>query len=257
MAASNATDLQQGINQKPAPCEWTNCPKHPPNSLILYSSSAMLGRGTMDWASIKPSGQGKTLTAAQAAANSKKYGGVMKGMLNNKKSGYCQALAGWVANANNNNSYYMQQHHLICCYLFSYGSVHKKKGMPEAKMPEVIANLNLTSYDINDKTNGIWLPYFQADMYRHGLQSHRGSHTYIYYKTVANLLIKNVKNGSPNHKTFCKGGATKATQEEDLIKQMDAVSEILRTMILKWNPSTPIQISCTSDKAFLTSIGAI
>lgn len=257
MASPNATDLQQGINQKDEKCEWTDCPTHSPNSLILYSSSAMLGRGTTDWASIKPSGQGRTLTAAQAAENNSKYGGKVRGMIQNTNSGYCQAVAGWVAQAAANNSYYMQKHHLICCYLFSYGSQHRAKGMPEAKIPKVIDNLRLTSYDINHKTNGIFLPYFQADMYRHGLQSHRGSHPYIYYKTVVDLLEKKVKNGSPNHKTFCKGKTTKGTQEEDLVKQMNGVSEIIRKRIEKWNPTTPIQLSFAEDKIFLTSIGVV
>jgi hypothetical protein len=76
-------------------------------------------------------------------------------------------------------SYMTQKHHVISVHLFDDFS-------------KLAYDAKLVDYNVNDKENGICLPYFSTDIVRHDLQAHRGPHPPMYDERVS-VLLRNLE----------------------------------------------------------------
>ncbi len=109
------------------------------------------------------------------------------------------------------NEYPVDNHHLI----------------PISSLNELDAlkhNAKLVGWDINHSDNGVCLPYFVTDVYRHDLQCHRTSHP-SYSKKVEREL----KQLETECVSFCSNNS-----QENLLSELNEASEDFKKLIIKW-----------------------
>ncbi len=109
------------------------------------------------------------------------------------------------------NAYPVDNHHLIPI-------------SPFGKRKKLKHNAKLVGWDINHSDNGICLPYFVTDIFRHDLQCHRTSHP-NYSKIVERDLIALEKE--------CLSYCSKGTQE-NLLTDLKKSSDRYKRLMKKW-----------------------
>jgi len=118
-----------------------------------------------------------------------------------------------IANPNAGDAYPVQVHHLIP--VSSFGT---SKNLDN--------NACLLNLNINDANNCILLPELSADVHRHDLQIHRGSHPTDYKKTV-DQLFNNIE------KKMCF--LLSIRQKKKLIQDLNKLSNDIEKAIRLWD----------------------
>ena len=123
-------------------------------------------------------------------------------------------------------AYVTQKHHLISVNLFD-------------SVPELAHNAKLVGYNVNDKENGVCLPYFKIDIVQHNLQCHRGSHPAAYNEKIL-LLLKTLQKKSIS---YCQ------SDNQYLLKEkINKISERILDHINNWRPGWYLTSSALSHK---------
>jgi hypothetical protein len=122
--------------------------------------------------------------------------------------------------------YTTQKHHIIPAGVADKFTILKK-------------NIKLVGWDINDKENGLCLPFFVNDIKRHGLQCHRGGHPKKYNKVVADIL-ESIEDDSKN---LCSTENHKA-----LLKDLELSSQQIKKKILSWSNSFLLRSTAKQEK---------
>jgi hypothetical protein len=112
--------------------------------------------------------------------------------------------------------YVTQKHHLISQHFFT-----------SSTFADLAKNCELIGYNINEKENGICLPYFVPDIVRHDLQCHRGHHGFTQYNDNVGILLTDTQKDSIE---LCG-----TDNQEELITSLNELSEKIKSHILKWN----------------------
>lgn len=122
--------------------------------------------------------------------------------------------------------YVTQKHHIISVGLFKNFS-------------NLSNNAELIGWNVNDKTNGICLPYFTGDIVRHDLQCHRGQHPALYNKNLSAMLRKLEKKCLK----YCNNN------QRELVSKLDMYSKRVEGHILNWTEGWFIRASAEKERA--------
>ncbi|MBN1961015.1 MAG: AHH domain-containing protein [Deltaproteobacteria bacterium] len=123
-------------------------------------------------------------------------------------------------------TYKTQKHHVISVHLFSDFSV-------------LAYNAKLVDYNVNDKENGICLPSFIADIVRHDLQCHFGSHPAKYDSMLKPMLSKLQKAS----KKYCS-----KNRQFNLKIELELISSRAITNIENWKNGWYVRSTALEDR---------
>ena len=197
-------------DKKKHKCKWKNC-RTTHDKVVRYKNKGNIVRGKYTGSWIKPwikNGPGEkginpvVLSIYKEEAEKK----------------HASDAAKTVKEVENNNSiitYATNNHHLI-----------PVKAME--KVEKILGhNSKLINWDLNHSNNGVVIPYFKTDIFRHDIQCHKTSHPK--YNRNVTLLLKDLEKES---KKFCYTNSQKT-----LSKKLNKISNQLRIRVLMWDKS--------------------
>ena len=132
------------------------------------------------------------------------------------------------------------KHHIICHCFFNFSGKGKSADY-EIALKDLKHNLIISGWNLNDRQNGICLPRFRTDIYRHKLQAHTGSHIKTYYTTVLEELTE----VNDDFKDICEDHKN---HQVELLDAMDDLSVRLGKSIKRWTSSTHLQKLTAADQ---------
>ncbi len=122
--------------------------------------------------------------------------------------------------------YITQKHHIISANIFTNFNM-------------LSHNAKLIGWNVNNKENGICLPYFIGDIVRHDLQCHRGPHPALYNKNLAKML----RNLEKKCTRFCD-----TNKQKSLSSKLELYSKKVESHIRNWNEGWYIRGSAIEER---------
>jgi hypothetical protein len=191
-------------------CEWKDCkkthakkPSYPKNGVLSRSSGfadAWVSAGLEPWDKY---GDGVD-----------SFAGLSDYREETPKAAYARTAA-----AMKHPKYHTQKHHLISINLF--------KNVPKLKH-----DAKLVGYDVNAASNGVCLPTYVADIVRHDLQAHRGSHPNNLYNSKIQPLLKKAEEDCLK---FCKVDREgNGENQRRLLDKLERISRTTESRIKQW-----------------------
>lgn len=104
--------------------------------------------------------------------------------------------------------------------------------------PALGHNAKLIGFDINNGKNGVVLPYFVTDIFRHDLQSHKTSHTNYDKKVKEHLEVIDKRS-----QKYCQ-----SNRQEELLGDLDRFAERLGKLVVGWHKNWLLRSEAASDR---------
>jgi hypothetical protein len=221
----------QEEEQKRYPCKWNDCKgKHSEDINPSYPSKGSTSKGAAtsganyeaEWirAGLEPwvlrgPGLDRKPTAAEYGAELDLTKARNRNMVNKSVEEFSHP------------AYMTQKHHVVSVHLFD-------------DFKKLAYDARLVDYNVNDKENGICLPYFIADIVRHDLQCHRGPHPPMYDERVS-VLLRDLEQRCIH---FCDVGMQPQVKQE-----LEAIAQRVIRHIEQWRPGWYLRSNAPAERA--------